>query len=218
MANYQQAPMLKFNGAKTLGNNFYGIRQDLADIIFRELGNASAQLRIMIVLIGTKEGFAISDKWICDRTGLQHPSYITARKALVKRGWITHEPAKGITVNINAIYGVDCSNTTLPKENRSNTTLPERSNMVLPEGSNMILPQFSNMVLPITNNTDNKTNNLTEAPEQAPSQQTSQEEEGTIQKPIVVSKEWLVERHNHLFQCANGLFRYNNKFYKMEDK
>ena len=42
MANYQQAPTLKFNGVKSLGNNFYGIPQDLADIIFRELGNSSA--------------------------------------------------------------------------------------------------------------------------------------------------------------------------------
>lgn len=217
MANYQQAPTLKFNGTKSLGNNFYGIPQDLADIIFRELGNSSAQLRIMIVLIGTKEGFNISDKWICDRTGLQHPSYITARKALVKRGWLTHEAAKGITVNIDAIYGRNCGNTTLPEEkNCSNTTLPERSNTVLPQRGNMVLPEGSNMVLPITDKeTDNKIDKLTDAQEQAPSLE-EPEAEGTVQKPIVVSKAWLAERYNYIFPCANGLFRYNNKFYKME--
>ena len=153
MANYQQAPTLQFDSGKDLSKQHYAIPQDLADIIFNELGNSSAQLRIMMVLIGTKEGFNISDKWICDRTGLQHPSYINARKALVKRGWITHEPAQGITVNFKVIYGKNRSNTTLPeeeeKENRSNTTLPQ--------GSNMVLPQRGNMVLPITNKTDNKT-------------------------------------------------------------
>lgn len=218
MANYQQAPTLKFNGVKSLGNNFYGIPQDLADIIFRELGNSSAQLRIMIVLIGTKEGFNISDKWICERTGLQHPSYITARKALVKRGWLTHEAAKGITVNIDAIYGRNCGNTTLPEEekNCSNTTLPERSNTVLPQRGNMVLPEGSNMVLPITDKeTDNKIDKLTDAQEQAPSQE-EPEAEGTAQKPIIVSREWLIKRHNHIQTCANGLFYYNDKFYKME--
>lgn len=218
MANYQQAPTLKFNGTKSLGNNFYGIPQDLADIIFRELGNSSAQLRIMIVLIGTKEGFNISDKWICDRTGLQHPSYITARKALVKRGWLTHEAAKGITVNIDAIYGRNCSNTTLPEEkNCSNTTLPERSNTVLPQRGNMVLPEGGNMVLPITNKeTDNKIDKLTDAQEQAPSLEEPEAEKGTIENPLIVSKDWLIEHYNELYECANKVWKYNNKFYKME--
>ena len=151
MGNYNQAPELRFNGAKG-GGQFYMIPQELADIIFKELGNASAQLRIMLVLLGTKEGFRISDKWICDRTGLQHPSYITARKALVSRGWLTHDAAKGITVNLDAIY--NRGNMVLPDETKkscSNTVLPQGSNMVLPHSSNMVLPQRSNMVLPITN-------------------------------------------------------------------
>lgn len=163
MANYNQAPTLKFNGHKNKGQ-FYQIPQDLADIIFNELGNSSAQLRIMMVLLGTKEGFNISDKWICERTGLQHPSYINARKALVKKGWLTHEAAKGITVNINAIYG-NRSNTTLLHEednqNSGNTTLLHCSNTTLLERGNTILPQCSNITLPITYNTDNKTDNIT---------------------------------------------------------
>ena len=162
MANYNQAPELRFNGVKGQGQ-FYMIPQEIADIIFKELGNCSAQLRIMLVLLGTKEGFKISDKWICDRTGLQHPSYITARKALVNRGWLTHDAAKGITVNIDAIY--NRGNVVLPHENKnscSNMVLPQRSNMVLPHSSNMVLPQRSNMVLPITNNEiDNKQDNQT---------------------------------------------------------
>jgi hypothetical protein len=173
----------------------------------------------MIVLVGTKEGFHISDKWICDRTGLQHPSYIKARKALVERGWLTHDPAKGITININAIYAENRGNTTLPEEEKikeecSNTTLPQRSNMVLPQRGNMVLPEGSNMVLPITNKeTNNKTDKLTESQLNNPKEE---EAEGTVQKPIVVSKEWLIERHNIAYKCANGLFKIGDKFYKME--
>ena len=52
MANFKQAPELKFTGQKPEGQ-YYAIPQSLADIIFNELGNSSAQLRIMMVLIGT---------------------------------------------------------------------------------------------------------------------------------------------------------------------
>lgn len=103
MPNITQAPVLKYDGAKNLGNNFYAIPQDIADIIFKELGNSSAQLRIMLVLIGTKPDFLVSEKWILERTGLSHGSYINARKALVEKGWITHIPNKEIVVNFNKI-------------------------------------------------------------------------------------------------------------------
>lgn len=151
MANYNQAPELRFNGAKG-GGQFYQVPQELADIIFKELGNASAQLRIMLVLLGTKEGFKISEKWILDRTGLLHASYIKARQALVNRGWITHEESKGITVNINAIY--NRGNTTIPQEeiknSCSNTTLPHGGNTILPHCSNTTLPHRGNTTIPIT--------------------------------------------------------------------
>ena len=138
MPNYNQAPELKFNGDKQLPNEkqTYQIPQGLGDIIFNELGNSSAQLRIMLVLIGTKPGFKISEAWILDRTGLQHASYIKARKALIDRGWISLDSTKTITVNFYNIYKKDCSNTILPQE--SNTILPQESNTILPIINNVI--------------------------------------------------------------------------------
>ena len=148
MPNYNQAPELKFNGEKSHDKQFYQIPQKLADIVFNELGNSSAQLRVMMVLIGTKEGFKVSEQWILDRTGLQHASYINARKALINKGWLSLEAANSITVNFNNIYKKDCSNTTLLQ--CSNTTLL----------------QCSNTTLPITNKETNKeTNNIGEIPE-----------------------------------------------------
>lgn len=118
------------------------------DIIFNELGNKSAQLRIMIVLLGTKpDRFSVSDKWICERTGLLHPSYIKARKELVNKGWLTLKPGAELIVNIDKIYNENRGNTTLPdeeKNNCSNTTLPQRSNTILPQCSNTVLPIIYN--------------------------------------------------------------------------
>lgn len=42
------------------------------------------------------------------------------------------------------------------------------------------------------------------------------EAKGTISNPIVVEKEWLIERYNELTSLANGLFKYNNSFYKIK--
>lgn len=103
MPNYNQAPILKFDIPKEKGTNYYELPQKLMDIIFKKLGNSSAQLKIMIVLIGTKPGFAVSEQWMLERTGLSQPSYIKARKALIDIGWITLEKRETIKVNFEAI-------------------------------------------------------------------------------------------------------------------
>ena len=104
MSTLKQAPILRHNGSKNDGKQYYALSQAIMDIIFRELGNASAQLRIMIVLIGTKPNdFRISQQWMLDRTGLSERSYQRARDELVKRGWISHIPYESITVNFENI-------------------------------------------------------------------------------------------------------------------
>lgn len=103
MDSLLKAPVLIHNGSKKVGVQYYALSQQLMDIIFNELGNASAQLRIMIVLIGTKPNFGVSQQWILDRTGLSERSYINARNELIKRGWLSHVPYQSITVNFDAI-------------------------------------------------------------------------------------------------------------------
>ena len=152
MPNLKQAPTLVHNGKKE-DNQFYALPQNLMDIVFNELKNKSAQLRIMIVLIGTKPGFKISEQWILDRTGLQHASYIEARKKLVADGWIKLDAATTITVNINAIYAKGRSNTVLPQKIESNTVLQESCNTVLQNSSNTVLPIIYNSET--DNNIDN---------------------------------------------------------------
>lgn len=43
------------------------------------------------------------------------------------------------------------------------------------------------------------------------------EADGSIQKPFIVDKEWLIKRHNYITKLANGLFSYGNKFYRLEE-
>ena len=101
------APSLHFNGAKDQDNKttqIYMIPQRLADIIFNLLGRAPAQIKIMMVLCGTKEEFFISNKWMTKRTGLSQQSYSEALRKLVKRGWVSHRNYQTIRVNFDKIY------------------------------------------------------------------------------------------------------------------
>ncbi len=102
-----KAPSLHFNGEKDQDNHThqtYMIPQRLGDIIFNVLGDSSAQIRIMLVLCGTKEDFFISGKWMEKRTGLSQQSYSAALRKLVKRGWVKHINYSHITVDYNRIY------------------------------------------------------------------------------------------------------------------
>ena len=102
-----KAPSLHFKGDKDQDNRTnqaYIIPQRLADIIFNVLGDSSAQLRVMIVLCGTKEDFFISTKWMTKRTGLSQQSYSAALRKLVERGWVSHRNYQTIRVNFDKIY------------------------------------------------------------------------------------------------------------------
>lgn len=131
MPNYNQAPMIKFDIPKEKGNQYYELPQHLMDRVFAELGNSSAQLRVMIVLIGTKPGFSISEQWVLDRTGLTSTSYSRARSALIEKGWISLIPSKEIRVNFKTILSENSSNMKAGLKNSSNMVLGHSSNMVL---------------------------------------------------------------------------------------
>ena len=139
----KQAPILKFNGNKERGEaNFYKLPQECADIVFNVLGNASAQLRVMIVLIGTKPGFGVSQEWLLKRTGLSERTYISARKELIKRGWIKHIDGEEITVDFDKIY----SDKPLPEmvsgDEKKSKPLPEMVSGEKPEMVSGVIPEM----------------------------------------------------------------------------
>lgn len=105
MANLKQAPKLYHTGKKHQGN-FYQLPQDLMDIVFNKIdGKCGNQIKLMCVLLGTQGNgtFGVSEKWICERTGMVQQTYNKARKALIDRGWLKQEDGK-LFVLISFIY------------------------------------------------------------------------------------------------------------------
>lgn len=77
------------------GYYFYQLPMPIMDYIYETLnGKYGLLTRIMEVLIGTDEGFNISEKWICQRIGIDTKNrnsmaaYRRARKKLCNMGWL----------------------------------------------------------------------------------------------------------------------------------
>ena len=120
MSNLKQAPKLYHTGKKH-DTIFYQLPQDLMDIIFTKIdGKSGNQIKLMCVLLGTQGNgsFGVSEKWICDRTGMTQQTYNKARKALIEKGWLKLEDGK-LFVLISDIYAQGTSsNCVLENKNR----------------------------------------------------------------------------------------------------
>lgn len=106
MENYRKAPKLYHVGKKTLrGEQFTSIPNDILEIIFNNLqGKCGNEIKLMILLIGTigDGSFGVSEAWLASVTGMSKQAYGTARRSLVKKGWLIHK--KGyLAVDFNAI-------------------------------------------------------------------------------------------------------------------
>lgn len=110
MPNQLKAPKLLASGSKMreLKEKDWGktIRpQILESIFFQQLGNSSAQLRLILFLTGNANdgSFAVPEKTVCERLGFKDAKqYRSARDGLIARGWITH--GESITINYDKIY------------------------------------------------------------------------------------------------------------------
>ena len=124
--NFKQAPKLYHSGKKKQGI-FYQLPQDLIDIVFNTLdGKNGNQIKLMCVLLGTQGNgsFGVSEKWICERTGMVQQTYNKARKALIDRGWLKLEEGK-LFVLVSAIYAEGTTSNCVDTISKSQGTISE---------------------------------------------------------------------------------------------
>lgn len=108
MANYKKAPKLIHKGSKNTDcKSIVMIPSDLLEVVFNTLtGRQGNVIKLIIFLIGTAGdgSFGISEKWICDKTGMLKSCYIEARKTLKTLGWVEVKNGK-IYLDFNAVRG-----------------------------------------------------------------------------------------------------------------
>ena len=130
MGYFNQAPILKSKGEKNRDSKWgKAIRtHELESIIFNGLsGKQGAQLKLMMFLTGNADNgsFAVAEATVQSRCGMSENTYKMARKSLVEKGWIIHNPSQNgvqgqIIVDYDAIYksaARDNENTSSKTEN-----------------------------------------------------------------------------------------------------
>lgn len=172
--------------------------------------------------------FALSSKDANDTFGLKKKQYDNAVAELIEKGYLVQ--VEGLHYTFNEIPVVSKGNneednniSVVSKGN--NADVPKRYNDDVSKGYNGLYPKDTRNITDNTNNTTiNNTMACVSAVAETPASNKPEVEEvskpeaelGSIKNPIKVSREWLIERHNNLTQLANGMFKYGNKFYKME--
>lgn len=173
MANYLQAPKLVHKGKKETSNTIYWqLPQDLMAYVFNNIDNrCGAQIKLMCLLLGTcgNGSFAVSEKFVTDTCGMSEQGYKSARKALVDKGWLTHDTkSHKIIVNLDYINQKikedrnnknDEDNPIIPIENKNDGDKP-----INPIGDNPIIPIEDKPIIPkgingLSYNKEDKENN-----------------------------------------------------------
>ena len=114
MGNFNQAPILKSKGEKNRDNGLkYAIRTHYLEMALCNIftGKEGAQLKLMLFLTGNsdKGNFAVPEATVMKRCGMSETTYKNARKKLVEKGLIIHNPSTNgqqgeIIVDYDAIY------------------------------------------------------------------------------------------------------------------
>lgn len=151
----------------------------------------------------------ISDEALTEIFGISKSTVSREIKVLESKGFITRQTVnvKGgrkrtMTVNYNKIEEA------LTSVNLTLDGCQQDSNCVL-SSVNLTVDNKQNDSIK-DNIKDNLKYNSVENPE-------VEEEEGTFEHPILVTREWLIARRNELAECNNGVFKYmDNKFYKVK--
>lgn len=102
----RNAPELIINGEKWEVNNESRIA--VADRLIKAIGSnkklkANERLLLLVLLGQARHGFHVSEKWVLDRTGMSHDSYLRCRKHLEELQYLSYENYKNITLYIEKI-------------------------------------------------------------------------------------------------------------------
>lgn len=153
--------------------------------------------------------FALSSKAVERDFGVKIKQYNNAIKELTDKGYLVH--TQGDSYEFHEIAVITKGNNEELKENHvitkgNNDVITKEDNDVITKGNNTLLPKV------IRNNTYNTINNTIDTTLAADAASGAS---GKVDSPIEVEKEWIIDHYNDCIKCANGLFIYQGKYYKI---
>ena len=197
-------------------NLFLKINKDLFKL---ELNPTEILVLAQIMEFNTNTGDCfITDKQLAQQFNVSEKTISRSMKVLEDKNYIKRETrnvkgGKVRHINLNE-YEINKAISTMDKlsfDNQQQSKCPlTTDNLSIDKGQNDLIKD---------NIKDKEKDNIRAFSDKSENTQESEPgAKGTISNPIVVEKEWLIERYNELTSLANGLFKYNNLFYKMKEK
>ena len=191
MANGKKVPNQKevvINKEKCNKENLYAtINLAAMDKAAQDLDAGAFKLWMYFAKNQNGYKFALSSKAVERDFGIKIKQYNNAIKELTDKGYLVH--IQGDSYEFHEL-----------------TVITKEDNDVITKGNNTLLPKV------IRNNTYNTINNTIDTTMAADAAVGASGQWGS---PIIVDREWIIERYNDCAPCTNGMYKYQGKFYKV---
>lgn len=219
-----------------LNNTFLAVDKSLFKL---ELNPTQILLMAQIMEYQRNTGnFFMSDEALGEQFGVSSKTISREIKALSEKGYLVKETKntqtgkkRNIVANLTKIQkaieeadsGVESGEAGVETFAKDKMSIPERTNCPLRNGQNDFIKDNIKRKKLKDNYGEEMDKSISSYQEISAKAKISQkpreevkEELGSHTNPIVVKREWILERYNEVSTCANGLFFYRNQFYRME--
>lgn len=177
--------------------NFSRIHNDALQIAMQQL--KGEHLKLWLYLVKNKDNYTLElSQKALEEWGLKKDSYYRAVETLIKLGYLTQ------TKDDSNIYTF-----TEYSQNAKEISQNEKELSQIANTSSQN-PQRNtiNTIQTINKSGDNRQVDYT----------ATHEEKGTINNPIIIDKEWLINRSNSIVKCKGDIYKYGNRHYKLQEQ
>lgn len=175
--------------------NFSRIHNDALQSAMQQL--KGEHLKLWLYLVKNKDNYTLElSQKALEEWGLKKDSYYRAVETLIQLGYLTQ------TKDDSNIYTF-----TEYSQNAKEISQNEKELSQIANTSSQN-PQRNtiNTIQTINKSGDNRQVDYTA---------THEEEKGTINNPIEIDKEWLINRSNSIIKCKGDIYKYGNRYYKL---
>lgn len=177
--------------------NFSRIHNDALQIAMQQL--KGEHLKLWLYLVKNKDNYTLElSQKALEEWGLKKDSYYRAVESLIKLGYLTQT-----------------------KEDSSIYTFTEYSQNAKEISQNE--KELSQIANNFSQNPQRNTINTIETTDKSGDNRqvdytATHEEKGTINNPIEIDREWLINRSNLIIKCKGDIYKYGDRHYKLQEQ
>lgn len=177
--------------------NFSRIHNDALQIAMQQL--KGEHLKLWLYLVKNKDNYTLElSQKALEEWGLKKDSYYRAVESLIKLGYLTQ------TKEDSSIYTFTEYSQNAKEISQNEKELSQIANNFSQNPQRNTI----NTIETIDKSGDNRQVDYT----------ATHEEKGTINNPIEIDREWLINRSNLIIKCKGDIYKYGDRHYKLQEQ